>query len=214
MATRKGKRVAIAAGAVALGVLAVVVIVGWPHLVFWYRFEPLGKNAQGYREYRHRRTGIVMVFLPGGKFLMGAQKTDPNGPNYDPEAKDDEDPVHQANLSSFLIGKCEVTQGQWRTVMGERPIRFAGDDLPSENDSWDEVQEFQKRTSLSLPSEAQWEYACRAAMSASPEVSDLDHSAWYESNSGKRSHPVGQKAPNGCGLHDMLGNVSEWCDDI
>jgi formylglycine-generating enzyme required for sulfatase activity len=114
MATRKGRRVAIAAGAVAVVVLAVAVVLGWKHLVFWYRFEPLGKNAQGYTEYRHRQTGIVMVLLPGGRFLMGAQKEDPSGPNYDPEAEENEGPVHEVTLRPFLIAKCELTQAQWK----------------------------------------------------------------------------------------------------
>jgi hypothetical protein len=90
MARPRGRRVAIAAGALALVVLGLATWLGWRDLLFWYRFSPLGKNAQGFLAYRHRQTGIVMVLLPGRKFLMGAQKTDPNGPNYDPETEDHE----------------------------------------------------------------------------------------------------------------------------
>ena len=104
-----GKRIAIGAGAVALVVMILAFWLGWPHLVSWYRFtrafEALGRNAQGYREYRHRQTGIVMVWLPGGKFWMGAQREDPKGRNYDPDARDDEGPIHEVTLSPFLIGK-------------------------------------------------------------------------------------------------------------
>jgi formylglycine-generating enzyme required for sulfatase activity len=108
MAVMKGKRVALAAGLVAALVLALAAYLGWRDLVFLYRFAPLGVNAQGYSQYRHRQTGIVMVLLPGGKFLMGAQKTDPSGPNYDLDAEEDEGPVHEVTLRSFLIAKYEL----------------------------------------------------------------------------------------------------------
>src|SRR5512136_1737711 len=95
----RGRRITMTAGALAVAVLVVEAWLGWPNLVFWYRFAPLGRNAHGYPQYRHRQTGIVMVRLPGGKFWMGAQRTDPNGRNYDPEAQDGEGPVHEVTLS-------------------------------------------------------------------------------------------------------------------
>src|SRR5262249_7045489 len=162
----KGRRIALATGGAALIFLGLAGWIGWPHLRAWYRFrslfESIGKNAQGFLEYRHRKTGAVMVRLPGGKFWMGAQNTDPQGPNYDPEAKDDEGPVHEVTLSPFLIGKYEVTQAQWKSVMGSYPSHFHGnDDLPVESISWDDIQHFASRKGLSLSSVAQCEYVCR-----------------------------------------------------
>jgi formylglycine-generating enzyme required for sulfatase activity len=158
----KGKRVALAAGLGAAVVLAVAVVLGWRDILLLYRFERLGRNAQGYSEYRHRQTGIVMVLLPGGTFHMGAQKTDPNGRNYDPEAEDDEGPVHEVTLRPFLITKHELTQAEWKSVMGSNPSYFKGDDdRPVENISWDDIQKFEAKTGLTLPTEAEWEYACR-----------------------------------------------------
>ena len=210
----KGKRVVLATGAVAVASLALATYLAWPHLLFWYRFAPLGLNAQGYREYRHRQTGIVFVRLPGGKFWMGAQKTDPNGRNYVPGANDDEGPVHEVTLSPLLIGKYEVTQAEWRAVMGTNPSNFESDDRPVERVSWEDVQNFEGKAGLALPTEAQWEYACRATTTTPIAGSGkLDDMGWHDKNSGQTTHPVGQKAPNGFGIHDMHGNVWEWCED-
>jgi formylglycine-generating enzyme required for sulfatase activity len=231
MATRKGKRVALAAGAVALVVFAVAVVLGWKHVVFYYRFAPLGVNAQGFMEYRHRQTGIVMVLLPGGTFWMGAQKTDPKGKNYYPQAEDNEGPVHEVTLRPFMIGKYELTQAQWETVMakydGVRVQQLqalvegkynskSDDDRPMFFVSHDDIQLFEAKTGLLLPTEAQWEYACRAGTSSPfAGTGKLDDMGWYEENGGGTSrHPVGKKAPNGFGLYDIHGNVSEWCEDI
>ena len=227
MATRKGRRVAITAGAVALVVIALAVVLGWPHLVSWYRFarafEALGRNAQGYQEYRHRQTGIVMVKLPGGKYWMGAQETDPNGQNYAPQAWDDEGPVHEVTLSPFLIAKYEVTSAQWNAVMGSRIVirgelgRFLrrDNDWPMASISWDDVQQFNAKTGLRLPTEAQWEYACRGGTTTPiAGTGKLDEMGWYGENSGDTPHPVGKKAPSTFGLHDMQGNVWEWCEDV
>lgn len=98
----KGKRAALVAGLGAVVVLVLAVVLGWRDLLFCYRFAPLGTSAQGYREYRHRQMSIVLVLLPGGTFSTGAQEEDPNGPNYDPEArKENEGPVHEVTLSPF-----------------------------------------------------------------------------------------------------------------
>ena len=211
----KGRRIVLSTGAVAVVFLALATWLGWPHLVFWYHFAPLGLNAQGFPEYRHRQTGIVLVRLPGGKFWMGAQKDDPNGPNYDPEAQDDESPVHEVTLSPFLIGKHEVTHAQWKSVMGSNPLIFKGDDRPVEQVSWDDIQSFNGKTGLAQPTEAQWEYACRATTTTPiAGTGKLDDMGWYGENSRNTTHAVGQKAPNGFGLHDMHGNVREWCEDV
>jgi len=100
-----GLRVAFTVTALGIATIVAVIYLGWPRIRFWYRFEPLGRNAQGFSEYKHRKTAIVMVLLPGGRFWMGAQKEDPSKPNYDPDAEDDEGPVHEVTLSPFLIGK-------------------------------------------------------------------------------------------------------------
>jgi formylglycine-generating enzyme required for sulfatase activity len=214
MTARNGKRIVIVTGGIAAIVIAVTTWLGWPHIRFLYFFAPLGRNAQGYPEHRHRQTGIVFVALPGGMFNMGAQKTDPDGPNYDPEAEDDEGPVLTVVLSPFLIAKNEVTQAQWKAVMGENPSHLKGDDdRPMENVSWDDIQTFGAKTGLRLPTEAQWEYACRAG-TTTPFVGMLDDMGWYKENSSGTTHPVGKKAPNGFGLHDVHGNVWEWCEDV
>jgi formylglycine-generating enzyme required for sulfatase activity len=153
MATRKGKRVALAAGAVALVVLAVAVVLGWPHLLFWYRFEPLGKNAQGYPEYKHRQTGIVMVLLPGGTSRIEAYTIVANG------TVSEEGPV-EVTLSLFLFGKSEVTVGQWKAVMGEISSNSKDDDdRPIEIISWEDIKKFSGKTGLLPSTSAQWHYA-------------------------------------------------------
>ncbi len=212
----KGKRIAIAAGMLAVAVLCIAVWVGWPSLRFYYLFAPLGVNAQGFREYRHRQTGIVMAALPGGTFWMGAQKTDPKGPNYDPEAEDNEGPLHEVTLSPFLISKYETTQAEWKAVMGSNPSKFRGDDnRPVEQVSWSDIQGFQAKTGLRLPSEAEWEYACSGGATAPiAGAVKLDEMGWYSGNSGRTTHPVGKKSANGFGLHDMYGNVWEWSEDV
>jgi formylglycine-generating enzyme required for sulfatase activity len=212
---RKGRRIAFATIAVAIVVVGLAVYLGWPHLVFWYRFAPLGLNAQGFPEYRHRQMGIVFVRLPGGKFWMGAQRTDPKGRNFDPDAQDNEGPVHEVTLSPFLIGKYEVTQAQWTKVIGLNPSRFKGDDnRPVEMMSWEGIKEFSRKTHLTLPTEAQWEFACRGATTTPiAGTGKIDEIGWYDVNGKNTTHPVGQKAPNGFGVLDMHGNVWEWCED-
>ena len=125
-------------------------------------------------------------------------------------------PVHEVRLNPFMIAKYELTQGQWKAVMGLNPSRFKGnDDRPVENLTWDDIQGFMKKTKLRLPAEAEWEYACRGESSAPiGGTGKLDEMGWYWENSGKTTHPVGKKAPNGFGLCDMHGNVFELCEDI
>ena len=213
---RRGRIVAILTGAVTITVLGVAAYLEWPNLCFRYRFEPLGANTYGLPEYRHRQTGIVFVRLPGGTFWMGAQKEDPKGHNYDPEAQEDEGPVHEVTLSPFLIAKYEVTQRQWTRVMEANPSKFMGDDNRSvENVSWNDIQEFEAKTGLTLPTEAQWEYACRAGTTGPfAGTGNLDDMGWYGDYYRGSTHSVGQKAPNGFGLYDMHGNVLEWCEDF
>ena len=207
---KKGRKVAFVAG-LALVVLSVAMVwTYWGEIRFFLKFESLGKNEQGYPEYLHRRTGIVFVGLPGGTFEMGS-------PGSEAGRIDDEGPVHKVTLSPFLIAKYEVSQAEWKRVMGDNPHppRFKGDTLPVERVSWDDCHEFCERTGLSLPTEAQWEYACRAGTSgAYAGTGNLDDMGWYDKNSGRRAHPVGEKQANDFGLHDMHGNVWEWCKDL
>ena len=147
-----------------LAVVVVAVVAGYrDKLVAWYEFhhrdfERLGRNEQGRPEYRHRQTGIVFVGLPGATFEMGS----PKGEAYRQKS---EGPVHKVTLSPFLIAKYELTQAEWKGVMGNNPSEPKGDTLPVKNVSWDDCQEFCKKSGLSLPTEAQWEYACRAGTS-------------------------------------------------
>jgi formylglycine-generating enzyme required for sulfatase activity len=156
---------------------------------------------------------LQMVFVQGGKFMMGSK-----------DGGSDEKPVHPVILSDFFIGKFEVTERQWQYVMGKNPSFFKGcDDCPVEQVSWNDVQEFIRKLNRKsgknyrLPTEAEWEYAAKGGnkskgftYSGSDSISDV---AWYNKNSDSKTHLVGQKQPNELGLYDMSGNVLEWCND-
>ena len=157
--------------------------------------------------------GMEFVWMPPGEFQMGSTSA---------EALDGERPVTRVRISrGFWLRRYEVTQNEWQWVMGSNPSEFSGcGSCPVENVSWDDAQAFIGRlngrageTKYRLPTEAEWEYAARAGTSADRYAANLDAIAWYGSNSGDRTHPVAQKAPNAWGLHDMLGNVSEWVQD-
>lgn len=158
-----------------------------------------------------------MVHVEGGTFTMGA--TSEQGT----DAGKDEKPAHQVTLSSFSIGKYEVTQEEWEAMMGNNPSSFKGAKRPVERVSWTDCQEFIRKLNtmtgkrFRLPTEAEWEYAARGGIKSSgykyAGSDNLDRVAWYESNSGNATHDIGQKSPNELGLYDMSGNVWEWCQD-
>ncbi len=169
---------------------------------------PRGRNAQGREEYVHDRTGILLVMIPAGEFMMGSPAAEPD--------RNSNETQHLVRISRpFLIGKYEVTQAQWRFVMDSNPSEFknAGEEVAVENVSWEDAQEFCRKIGVALPTEAQWEYACRAGTTGAIPGSSLDAIAWHKGNSGGTTNRVGTRQPNAWGLHDMIGNVWEWCGD-
>ena len=175
-------------------------------------------NAQGYDEYTHDSSGIRFVRLPGRSFEMGS-------PEGETGRIDPYEAVHTVWLTPFLIAKYEVKQSEYEGVMtgntaglDATPSTATGANLPVEQVSWDDLHAtdgFLERTGLVLPSEAQWEYACRAGTSG-PYAGNgnLDDMGWHSGNSGDSTHDVGGKSANQFGLHDMHGNVLEWCEDV
>jgi formylglycine-generating enzyme required for sulfatase activity len=163
--------------------------------------QPFTENINGAQ--------IQMVYAPGGKFLMGS-------PLSETGRDKDEGPQSDTTVPNFYISKYEVTQTQYKAVMGANPSSFKGDDLPVDSVSWNDAVEFCRKLSQTagheyrLPTEAEWEYASRAGTTG-PYAGNIDALIWYGANSGSRTHPVGQKQPNGLGLYDMNGNVWEWC---
>lgn len=157
---------------------------------------------------------FVMKPIEGGIFRMGSD---------DEDAFDDEKPVHDVSLSSFYMSETEVTQVLWEAVMGNNPSCFVGSNLPVEQVSWGDCQEFISKLNgltgkkFRLPTEAEWEYAARGGVKSRgykfAGSDNVDEVAWHANNSNLESHPVGQKVPNELGLYDMSGSVWEWCMD-
>lgn len=161
--------------------------------------------------------GDDFVLIPSGEFMMGA---------HDNSAFTNEQPVHRVQISRpFYLGKYPVTQALWQSVIGNNPSKFKGDPLrPVEQVSWNDTQEFIRKLNeqeggikYRLPTEAEWEYACRAGSTTMYSFGDdprhLGEYAWYTDDSEDKTHPVGQRKPNKWGLYDMHGNVYEWLQD-
>jgi formylglycine-generating enzyme required for sulfatase activity len=155
---------------------------------------------------------LELVKVVAGSFNMGSNEYDR------------EEPIHRVNLREFFIGKYPVTQAQYQAVIGKNPSNFKGSQNPVEEVSCHDAVKFCEELSkrigqkVKLPSEAQWEYACRAGSTGKycfgDDDSKLGNYAWYDKNSGSKTHPVGEKLANSWGLHDMHGNVWEWCEDV
>ena len=174
------------------------------------------------------KTGIEMVLIPAGEFVMG-----------DDSGADDERPAHKVRLRAFYMDTREVTQASFQALMGRNPSRFKDPNRPVERVSWVMAVRYCNMRSLReglqpcydpqtlecdfsangyrLPTEAEWEYACRAGTTTAywfgNDSARLGDYAWFKANAGGTTHPVGQKTPNPWGLYDILGNVAEWCHD-
>ncbi len=161
---------------------------------------------------------MEMVYIAGGTFQMGSP---PSGSEQDDDA---ERPVHTVKVDGFWMGKYEVTQEQYEKIMEANPSHFKSSKNPVDSVIWDDAISFCDKLSqlgdltFRLPTEAEWEYACRAGSQTAYHFGDLEtdlvYYAWYSRNSGGKPHPVGMKLPNAWGLHDMHGNAWEWCNDF
>ena len=158
-----------------------------------------------------------MVYIEGGTFTMGATSEPYN------DAYENEKPINQVTVTSFFIGRYEVTQKEWEAVMGGNPSKFKGANRPVEQVSWDDCQIFiHKLNSITgkkfcLPSEAEWEFAARGGNKSHKYKyaggNDIEYVAWYQNTSHNETHNIGTKSANELGLYDMSGNVCEWCCD-
>ena len=175
------------------------------------------KVEAGYQLFTVNGVSFEMVRVEGGTFTMGGTAEQGS------DADEDEKPTHQVTLSSYSIGKTEVTQALWQAVMGSNPSDFNGSNLPVEKVSWEDCQTFIRKLNaltgktFRLPTEAEWEYAARGGNKSRgykySGSNTLSNVAWYDDNSSNKTHPVATKASNELGIYDMTGNVWEWCSD-
>ena len=163
---------------------------------------------------------LELVLIPAGEFKMGSS-------NAVQEAQADEKPLHRVRITKpFYLGKYKVMQNQWQAIMGNNPSSYRSPTYPVQGVSWNDCQAFIKKLNerfgnsggkFCLPTEAQWEYACRAGSTTrwccGDDPAALAQHAWYEGNCGEMPHPVGEKKPNAWGLFDIHGDLWEWCAD-
>ena len=200
---RTKRKLWIAIGALLVVAAFLIVVVAVAGLILW--ISQSRKAAQ----IKKNRVGMEFVPVRAGTFIMGSET-----------ARSDEKPAHRVTITyGFFMGRYEVTAGQWKAVMGRDPYNFKGDKYPVQFVSWNQAQEFIERLNqmndgytYRLPTEAEWEYACRAGTTGNY-ADELDWIAWYESNSDDKVHPVGERHPNAWGLYDMEGNLWEYCQD-
>jgi formylglycine-generating enzyme required for sulfatase activity len=162
---------------------------------------------------------FAVRWVPSGRFTLGSPLIEPG--------RDSDEVQYEVVLTrGFFLGETECTQGQWEKVMGGNPSHFRGSERPVEQVSWEEAVEYCRKLTAKqrvdgilpfgwewrLPTEAEWEYAARAGTTGA-RYGELDAIAWWSGNSGNQTHPASQKAANAWGLHDMMGNVWEWCSD-
>ena len=181
--------------------------------------DPISRKDKAFRDDFGNGIYLEMVRIPSGKFMLGS-------PTNEMGRKDHESPLVEVTISDFYIAKFVVTQEQWVAIMGSNPAKFRESlQAPVENISWLEAQDFCRRLATRspynyryrLPSESEWEYACRAGTNTAYHFGDrpsqLNDYAWFADNSNRRSQPVGQKVPNPWGLYEMHGGIWEWCED-
>ena len=235
-----GRRVAVCSGVAVVVLLASLACDNHERIrrwyVLWTAFERLEENPQGYREYKHRQTGIVFISLPGGKVEMGSSKEESESaaeeavrenPERTKTSESErlalERPRHKVTLSPFLIAKYEVSQAQWERLTGDNPSPdFRGNlDLPVHKVSWEDCWEFCRKSGLSFPTEAQWEYACRGgtntafAFGGGITVQQANFRAFTQAPLiANHLLPVESLSPNPFGLYNVHGNVEEWCQDV
>lgn len=210
---------------------------GLEEFLHWASHAPAARASIGRRSDSIAMTadqGLVLVLVPGGGFTMGAQGLDQTAPNFSPTAEPDQEPTQVVELRPFFVSKFETTQAQWRRLSGKNPSQYAlgyegvaelhgaiDDRNPVESITWDEAQEMGRRYDLTLPTEAQWEYLARLAKGdpARANLAGRETRAHFTLRDDRHEDPflihapVGSFPADGLGLHDLLGNVWEWCRD-
>ncbi|MFT5412544.1 MAG: sulfatase activating formylglycine-generating enzyme [Verrucomicrobiales bacterium] len=205
-----------------IAIVSLLVICAGILVSTWRGMPELGSGAIGESVSIDLPNGetLVMKYCPGGKFTMGSPAGEEN-------RLDNEDQVEVELSSHYWMAETECTQAQWVALMGTNPSKFKGERLPVETVSWDDAQAYVSKLNetvkppagwkWSLPSEAQWERACRAGTTTAfcfgDDDKELTDYVWFSNNSEQHIHPVRTKKPNPWGLHDMHGNVFEWCED-